>query len=267
MGVLHADDGTALAGVTNPETNAGDARLDEGVGCALISSGPDDEGTAEDRTRLRAWRGRPPRHVTQNPTPLEVESMKPRTPVAALAALACATVGLLAPSAPARADESKSFEEAFVERVHEFELENGLKLLVLPRGDVPVFSAVTMVNVGSVDEHVGITGVAHLFEHMAFKGAREIGTKNYEAEQEVFVRMDAAFRLARAHLDAGRSDLALVAVARGTGVSARPSLARARLLALRGEILELRGDPEGAAESYRQAIRAQGSDVPVSAPP
>lgn len=61
MGVLHADDGTALAGVTNPETNAGDARLDEGVGCALISSGPDDEGTAEDRTRLRAWRGRPPR--------------------------------------------------------------------------------------------------------------------------------------------------------------------------------------------------------------
>ncbi|MHC4391683.1 MAG: M16 family metallopeptidase [Planctomycetota bacterium] len=109
-------------------------------------------------------------------------------------ALCGALLALLIAPAPALADgEPKTFEEAFVERVHEFELENGLRLLVLPRGDVPVYSAVTMVNVGSVDEHVGITGVAHLFEHMAFKGSREIGTKNFDAEQEVFTRLDAAF--------------------------------------------------------------------------
>jgi predicted Zn-dependent peptidase len=85
------------------------------------------------------------------------------------------------------------FEDAILERVQEIELPNGLKILVLQRPEVPVFSAVTMVNVGAVDEHVGITGVAHIFEHMAFKGSRVLGTRDYDAEQEVIGRLDAAF--------------------------------------------------------------------------
>lgn len=85
------------------------------------------------------------------------------------------------------------FEDVFEARVKEHILANGLRLLVLERHEVPVASFVTMVDVGAVDEHVGITGVAHIFEHMAFKGSREIGTLDYEAESHALVKVDEAF--------------------------------------------------------------------------
>ncbi|GIW72948.1 MAG: hypothetical protein KatS3mg102_2490 [Planctomycetota bacterium] len=85
------------------------------------------------------------------------------------------------------------FEDRFLDRVAEYRLDNGLVLLVLERHEVPVFSAVTMVHVGSVDEHVGITGVAHVFEHLAFKGSRAIGTTDYEGEQRALAQLDAKF--------------------------------------------------------------------------
>ncbi|RME73311.1 MAG: insulinase family protein, partial [Planctomycetota bacterium] len=102
-----------------------------------------------------------------------------------LAALAWILAALCATLAPARAEPAatSSFAKALIERVHEIRLDNGLRIVVLPRTEVPVFSAVTMVNVGAVDEHVGITGVAHIFEHMAFKGSRTLGTRDFEAEQ------------------------------------------------------------------------------------
>ncbi len=114
----------------------------------------------------------------------------------------CALAALLPPVRAAQADEQQTpaaalertrFGERLIERVHAFELPNGLKLLVLPRTEVPVFSAVTMVNVGAVDEHVGITGVAHIFEHMAFKGSRTLGTRDFEAEKRIMRRLDAIF--------------------------------------------------------------------------
>jgi len=49
-------------------------------------------------------------------------------------------------------------------------LPNGLTALILERHDAPVVSFVTWANVGAVNEVKGITGLAHLFEHMAFKG-------------------------------------------------------------------------------------------------
>ncbi len=59
--------------------------------------------------------------------------------------------------------------------VKEIVLDNGLKILLLERHDVPVFSFWTYVNVGGVDEEGGKTGIAHMFEHMAFKGTLELG--------------------------------------------------------------------------------------------
>jgi predicted Zn-dependent peptidase len=83
---------------------------------------------------------------------------------------------------------------AFEERMTEFTLDNGLKFLVLERHEAPVVSFHTYADVGSVDEVKGITGLAHLFEHMAFKGTKTIGTKDYEAEAEAMAKMDEAFR-------------------------------------------------------------------------
>ena len=64
-----------------------------------------------------------------------------------------------------------------------YKLENGLKVIMYKRGTAPVFSSVVSVHVGGVDEVPGKTGIAHLLEHMAFKGTKTLGTKNYQAEK------------------------------------------------------------------------------------
>lgn len=55
--------------------------------------------------------------------------------------------------------------------------------LLLPRPGAPVFSAYIRVKAGGVDEAPGQTGIAHLLEHMAFKGTPEIGTRDYAKEK------------------------------------------------------------------------------------
>ena len=78
-------------------------------------------------------------------------------------------------------------------KVTKFQLDNGLRFVVLERHDAPVFSFATQVNAGSVDEEVGQTGLAHMFEHMAFKGTQEIGTKNYGKEKQAIDKIDALY--------------------------------------------------------------------------
>lgn len=81
----------------------------------------------------------------------------------------------------------------FESRVTEFTLDNGLKFIVLERHEAPVVTCYTHANVGAVDEVTGITGLAHIFEHMAFKGTQTIGTTDYEAEAKALARIDEAF--------------------------------------------------------------------------
>lgn len=77
----------------------------------------------------------------------------------------------------------------------EFTLDNGIKFLVLERHEAPVVACHTHVNVGAVDEVKGITGLAHLLEHMAFKGTKTIGTKDYKAEAKLMAKMDEIFQV------------------------------------------------------------------------
>jgi predicted Zn-dependent peptidase len=83
-------------------------------------------------------------------------------------------------------------------QVQEFTLDNGMHFLVVERHDVPVFSFNTYVNVGSSDEVTGITGIAHILEHMAFKGTTEIGTIDYKKEQAAMTAEDEAFAALKA---------------------------------------------------------------------
>jgi predicted Zn-dependent peptidase len=78
-------------------------------------------------------------------------------------------------------------------RVTEFTLNNGLKFLVLERRMAPVVSFYTYADVGSAQEVKGITGLAHMFEHMAFKGTTKIGTKNFAEEKHALNRVDQTF--------------------------------------------------------------------------
>ncbi|PYP72578.1 MAG: insulinase family protein [Gemmatimonadetes bacterium] len=70
-------------------------------------------------------------------------------------------------------------------------LPNGMTFLFLRRPGAPTVSFVTHFRAGGVDEWTGISGTAHLFEHMLFKGTHSIGTKNYAAEVALFPRVDA----------------------------------------------------------------------------
>ena len=75
-------------------------------------------------------------------------------------------------------------------RVERIVLENGLRMLLLPRPGAPTVSFVMQYAIGGVHERPGETGVAHLLEHMLFKGTATIGTTDVEAERELFDRMD-----------------------------------------------------------------------------
>lgn len=83
--------------------------------------------------------------------------------------------------------------KAVENQVVEHTLKNGLKFLILPRHEAPVVAFHTYVNVGSVNERPGITGLAHIFEHLAFKGTTDIGTKDYKKEKIALATLDKAW--------------------------------------------------------------------------
>ena len=96
---------------------------------------------------------------------------------------------LLIIAAPLWAQDLASFEK----RVTVRKLDNGLTLIVLERPEAPVFSYATVVNVGSAQEVPGITGLAHMFEHMAFKGSENVGTTNYAAEKAALQKVESTY--------------------------------------------------------------------------
>ena len=75
-------------------------------------------------------------------------------------------------------------------QIKEHTLANGMKFIVLERHDAPVVSFHIYADVGSVNESYGITGISHLLEHMAFKGTKLVGTKNYDDEAKLLDEMD-----------------------------------------------------------------------------
>src|SRR6185312_4340187 len=72
-------------------------------------------------------------------------------------------------------------------------LPNGLTLIVCERPEAPVFSFFTLVDAGSADDPQGDSGLAHMFEHMTFKGSTEVGTTNYPAEKVALAKVEVAY--------------------------------------------------------------------------
>lgn len=84
---------------------------------------------------------------------------------------------------------------------------NGLQLVVVERHWSPTASFIVRFKVGSADEHPGITGSAHLLEHMLFKGTKTIGTNNYAAEEPLMAQIDTLAHQLTAAVVASRSPL------------------------------------------------------------
>lgn len=74
---------------------------------------------------------------------------------------------------------------SLADRVIEHKLANGLTVLMVERHQTPVVSINLTFGVGGINEQVSRTGIAHLYEHMAFKGTRTVGTRDYEKEREL----------------------------------------------------------------------------------
>ena len=98
-------------------------------------------------------------------------------------------IAIIALSGPAQSQDLAAFEK----NVTEFTLDNGLNFIVVENHDAPVVTVLTYADVGSVDEVKGITGLAHVFEHMAFKGTTTIGAMDLEAEYAAMEKVDDIF--------------------------------------------------------------------------
>src|SRR5260370_38633277 len=72
----------------------------------------------------------------------------------------------------------------FEKKVTEFTLPNGLHLIVVERHEAPVVSFHTYANAGSVDDPSGATGIAHMFEHMAFMATESIASRHQPEEKK-----------------------------------------------------------------------------------
>jgi len=82
---------------------------------------------------------------------------------------------------------------SFEKRITVKKLDNGLTVLICERPEAPVFSFYTHVDAGSAQDPLGKTGLAHMFEHMAFKGTDTIGTKDYAAEKVALAKVETAY--------------------------------------------------------------------------
>jgi predicted Zn-dependent peptidase len=88
----------------------------------------------------------------------------------------------------AQAQDLKSFEQRITTKV----LPNGLTLVICERPDAPVFSYSTFIDAGDVNDPSGESGLAHMFEHLAFKGTSQIGTTDYAAEKVALAKVEEA---------------------------------------------------------------------------
>src|SRR6516225_5726383 len=98
-------------------------------------------------------------------------------------------VVLLILSSLATAQNIASFEK----RTTVKKLDNGLTVVICERPEAPVFSFYTHVDAGSVQDPLQKTGLAHMFEHMAFKGTDKIGTKDFAAEKPALEKVETAY--------------------------------------------------------------------------
>ena len=82
---------------------------------------------------------------------------------------------------------------SFEKKITKKKLANGLTVIICERPEAPVFSFYTHVDAGSVQDPKGATGLAHMFEHMAFKGTDKIGTRDYADEKVALQKVEVAY--------------------------------------------------------------------------
>ncbi|MDO8349268.1 MAG: pitrilysin family protein, partial [Planctomycetota bacterium] len=130
-----------------------------------------------------AWAAPPPRFLRSPRSPIdrhrEIATLRGVT-------LRCSLLGVGLSAALGVVPEAWAQQVPVIERT----LANGFKVLIVERHDEPTISAGFLVRVGSANERPGITGIAHLFEHMMFKGTPTLGTKDPGRDLEIIAEQE-----------------------------------------------------------------------------
>ena len=113
-------------------------------------------------------------------------------------AACCLAAGLLLASAAIAAPAPAAAPKAAA--VEEHVLANGMRVLLVPRRLSPTVSCGWVARVGSANERPGITGIAHLFEHMMFKGTHVIGTRDYALDARLIAEQEVVMDAMRAEI-------------------------------------------------------------------
>ncbi len=108
-------------------------------------------------------------------------------------ALAVATILPLASAQTTNPQTEDKYQLGLEHRTTVKVLPNGLTLIISERHEAPVFSFYTLVNAGSANDPQGESGLAHMFEHIAFKGTNQIGTTDYPAEKIALAKVETAY--------------------------------------------------------------------------
>ncbi len=78
--------------------------------------------------------------------------------------------------------------------VQSFTLKNGMMFLVVERPTTPQVACRVAIRAGSALEDSGKTGLAHMLEHMMFKGTKNFGTTNIKKDQALQLRIEKAYQ-------------------------------------------------------------------------
>lgn len=84
-----------------------------------------------------------------------------------------------------------------------YTLDNGLKVYLTVNKETPRIQTYIAVRVGGKNDPAETTGLAHYFEHLMFKGTKQFGTQNYEAEKPLLDQIEQQFEIYRKTTDEG----------------------------------------------------------------
>jgi predicted Zn-dependent peptidase len=165
---------------------------------------------------------------------------------------------LLSLGCAANAQDFKALEQ----RVTDFTLSNGLRVLVVERHDAPVVSFVTHAAAGSANDPAGATGLAHFFERLAFKGTETIGTRDAAGEKKAIDAMEDAYNRLDAERAKGRlaNDVAVVRLE----MEAQRATALANSFVVPNEFQDVY--EENAATGLRSTVSADAAQFHVALP-
>jgi predicted Zn-dependent peptidase len=94
--------------------------------------------------------------------------------------------------------------------VNEFTLKNGMMFLVVERHTIPQVACRVAIRAGSALEENGKTGIAHMLEHMMFKGTKNFGTLDFKKDQELQEKIESAYQVILSEQSKRNSDLSLI---------------------------------------------------------